>query len=190
MIKRKKNFTLIELMLGIAMISIVYLAMTALSVFLINHVLAYSETSAMHMLVNYALEDMKVRCISAVQLDDRSYFSSVGESKKAFTFFGEKEIYTITPDDDRDNVWYSYELDDKKNLVLKERDPTTGVEKQEILIGARYHPDVEFTYDPDTEPHYLKVRITVGGQRTGVKGEKTKITKFEGLRFWYLSVVR
>lgn len=167
-----------------------FLTLTTISIFFINHTSINEDRAHIHLMINYAFEDMKLRCISARKLADSSVFASTGTSLPEFTFEGEKDMYAITPEDNSDNIWYAYRIDKDNNLVLEEK-PTAldAATKKEILIDKKYKPAIQFEYIPGTEPNFLKVTISAEGKKLDNKAASDRITKSDGIRFWFINVV-
>lgn len=181
----KKTFTLIELVLSIILMSSVIMMVYCVYLFFAKQVPYNKERYDMLSQINYALEDMKVRCVSASQVDQNSLFSLAADSysdiKYNFKFFGEKDIYNITPNDTGDNVWYEYRIEDK-NLILETQGvPTTT---KEVLVNGKYQPKVTFEWYTGYEPNFFTVTITA----QGTTSSPVKISKTEGIRFWFVDV--
>lgn len=190
-IKRaKSSLTLVELLIGIILMASAFLTLTTISIFFINHTSTNEDRAHIHLMINYAFEDIRLRCISARRLADASVFASTGTTLSEFTFEGEKDMYTITPEDSSDNIWYTYRIDKDNNLVLEEKaNALSAATKREILIDKKYKPAIEFQYIPNTEPNFLKVSISAETRKLDTNATQERIIKSDGVRFWFINVV-
>lgn len=182
---RKKTFTLIDLVLSIVLMSSIIMMVYCVYTFFARQVPYNRERYDMLSQINYALEDMKVRLVSASQVDAGSLFSltttSFSDAKQKFKFFGEKDIYKITPNDTADDIWYEYRIDNK-SLIL-ETHGVAGATK-EILVDSRYQPQVAFEWYEGYEPNFFTVVITA----KGTTNPPVEISRTEGIRFWFVDV--
>jgi len=140
--------------------------------------------------INYAFEDMAIRTKSAVRINSSSEFmlasGAISDTKNVFCFFGEKNIYEVTPDNDSDNTWYEYRIQNG-GLILEVLDETGRPKRSpEILalVDAKYQPAVEFTWYEGYEPNFITVTITT----RGTIAPHAQISRTQGLRFWFIDV--
>lgn len=181
----KKALTLIELILGLILISGTLAVVSGSLVFFVNQLQANLERSAIHTQLDYAMQDMKIRAVSAVGLGE--YFDVSGGNMENLSFEGECDMYNVTLNDLTDNCSYKYFVDSTKGLVLS----CSGSKKifnNEVLIEPKYKPTLKFTYDPDIAPDILEVEMTATSKKTPLGGDPT-ITKKGNIRFWFIDVV-
>ncbi len=196
----RKSFTLVELSVVVVMVGAVILALTVSSIFFIRRIAAKKELYDIHTQINRALEDMRLRSISAIDIPDRFTANS---SRGNFTFRGEADIYKIEPNDDSDydfttgtgtKLWYTYRalpgdvtqggIDIPQGTLVLEAGSTNPPSDnvKEVLIGARYSPQVNFEWPDGSQPHILRVTISATGPKSGTVSQTT------ALRFWFLDV--
>jgi len=146
---------------------------------------------------------MRLRCISAVTNNSSNTFFQPGGSITVdingnnFTFEGEADIYNITPDDSGDNAIYTYNvlpLIDPNNpgsLVLDSVNLSSGVSSSEVLIDGKYQPRLVFAHHCPAgggacdEPNFITVTLSLHEPI-----ENIDVSRTEGIRFWFLDVVR
>jgi len=178
MFRAQRGLTLLELLLGIILIGVIMAALTVGYLFVGRQIIEGIRLQNMHLQVNYALENIRLHCLSAIRIDDNSFFNSLGGARVDLGFQGERNIYNITPDDLTDNVHYGYFIGDG-NLVL-----STDNTKQEILVDKQYSPTIEVRYVRGAEPNFLRVTITA------THLPNLRVENTEGIRFWFVDVVR
>ncbi len=184
---RNRAMTLIELMLTLILVSGIIILVSTSSVFFVNQLQANLERSNLHSQLNFAMDDMKMRCVSAVALEPG--FNSNGEIKSELVLQGEKDIYNVTLNDLTDNRWYKYYLSNS-NLVVKNcTDFSCSTGSEEILIEGKFKPSITFNYDQDTPANLLRVVLTAQGNKVPLGGSK-EITKEGGIRFWFIDAAR
>lgn len=199
----KKAMTLIELILALILVSGIITVVSASLVFFVNQIQANLERSNIYTQMSYAMEDMKIRCVSAVGLG--AYFSYAGEQKSELVLQGENDIYNVTLNILTDNCWYKYYLTNpdptdslKKDLVVKScpnlLDSSCSVGSEEVLIERKFKPGIAFNYtiDPVTgapPPNLLQVVLTAESNKVPLGGSK-KITKEGGIRFWFIDAAK
>lgn len=189
---RRRAFTLLELTIVLVLVGILSLIVFSTTVIFLNYVNEDIERYNIHSQINYALEDMKVRCASAIQVDDSSYFSYSNTSPKyRFEFLGEGDIYNVTPDELADNVRYTYFNTTDGEVVLETHGIANGtLLDREILVEGRYNGTLEFRYRPGNEPNFLTVTVSAENKKVGSGGLSKIVSKTEGIRFWFVDVVR
>jgi len=137
--------------------------------------------------INYAFEDMAIRTKSAMRVDSSSLFSLTGgaisDTKNKFKFFGEEDIYTITPDNNNDNVWYEYRLQNGA-LVIENFGNATHSRETVTLVEAKYQPAITFSWYDGYEPNFLTVTITT----RGTIPPRAQVSRTQGLRFWFIDI--
>ena len=171
----------------VVLLGILSLVIFSLPVFFMNYVNADLERYNIYSQINYALEDMKIRCASAIKIAQGSFFPPTGGVKSVFEFDGENDIYNITPEDLTDNANYKYFVDDKRDLVLQKT--LNGAISKEILVEGKYKPELGFEYTAGDEPNFLTVTIAAINDKS-TAGISKIISKAEGLRLWFMDVVR
>ncbi|MDD4954661.1 MAG: hypothetical protein PHP17_01285 [Candidatus Omnitrophica bacterium] len=185
--KPKKTFTLAEFIIAILLIASIIAMSLSIYVFFSRQIMINRERYNMLSQINYAFEDMAVRTKSAIRIDPSSLFSlasgAISSTKNKFKFFGEGDIYAITPDDSDDNVWYEYRI---KNggLILENFGSTKYHSEIANLIEAKYQPAVTFSWYDGYEPNFVTVTITT----TGTIPPRSQVSRTQGLRFWFIDV--
>jgi type II secretory pathway pseudopilin PulG len=187
----KKALTLIELILALILISGTLAVVSGGLLFFVNQLQANIERNSMHSQLNYAMEDMKLRCVSALNLSQ--YFPAAGGDKNEITFEGECNIYEVTLNDDDDNCIYRYYKDANNNLILNCADAGgTCTFGNELLVEGKYNPTLNFTFDNTLGLNVLTVDMTATStspHRIPLGGNAT-ITKTGGIRFWFIDVTQ
>ncbi len=192
---RNKAVTLIELILALILVSGIITVVSAGLVFFVNQIQTNLERSNIYTQMSYAIEDMNIRCVSAVTLG--AYFNPEGEQKSELVLQGENDIYNVTLNILTDNRWYKYYLanpdpDDslKKDLVVKScTDSSCSAGSEEILIERKFEPNITFNYDKDTPPNLLRVVLNAFSNKAPLGGSK-EITKEGGIRFWFIDAAQ
>ena len=195
--------TLIEVIIVTLLFASIILMATTVSIFFVRQVKTNMERSNMWTQINYTLDDMRIRCISAIStttsLASGASLLINGDTGLSFQFEGEKDIYEVTPQDTNDNVTYRYYVSDSGNIIgslVLETIDNTGPAPQtetEVLIEARFAPELVMEHVCATgasgpvcdEPNFIMVTIN-----TVSPDEELEITKTEGVRFWFLDVVQ
>jgi len=177
--------TLLELIISVVLIATVLATLTSGYIFIYGRLLDNIQRQNVHLQMDYALENIRLHCLSASRIDDGSTFAADTDSTQdSLSFEGESNIHNITPDNTADNVRYTYRVNADKNLTLETRSLQTGEEpKEEVLVDGQYSPRISFQYRQGTEPNFLTVTINAT-----VREEN--ISKTEGLRFWFTDVVK
>jgi hypothetical protein len=201
-----RAITLLELMIALCVVFIAIVGMTNLCIFITQQVNIYFERGTMYSQMNYALEDMRLRCMSAsmIEKDYKFYPYDTSETrvKRKFCFFGEPDIYNITPVFNETLVraqktYYCYESG-SEGFRLVSRLPN-GHEESDILVEKRFNPDVSFEFDHDFPVNFMRVNITLESQierrlmkknKSFLAGLSGKVSKLQGVRFWYVNVVK
>jgi hypothetical protein len=152
------------------------------------------ERSQLYAQMNYAMEDVKMRCPSAIDLG--SYFDvrfpSGGnkDTKDKLIFWGEKDQANVTPDDKSDNLWYKYYINPSGDFVIKECvNSSCNAGSEDILIDKDFQPKIEFIYEKDSAPNFLKVLLTAQNKKPAL-GSQAQIVKEAGLRFWFIDIAK
>lgn len=184
---RKKAMTLIELILASILVSGIITVVSAGSIFFVNQIQANLERSNIYTQMNYAMEDMKIRCVSAVILG--ANFNPEGEQKSELVFEGEDDIYTVTLNTLTDNRWYKYYLNNIDLVVKGCTNSLCNTGSEEILIEGKFKPGITFKYEKDTPPNLLRVVLTAESNKVPLGGIK-KITREGGIRFWFIDAAK
>ncbi|MBN1912908.1 MAG: type II secretion system protein [Candidatus Omnitrophica bacterium] len=186
----KKAFTLIELLVVMMLVGVLCVIIFSLGNLFFRYINADAERYNIYSQMDYTLEDMRLRCASAVRLDNVSAFSpSIEQTKSEFGFFGESDIYNVTADDLDDNVWYKYTTDPLNRDFILETIVNGSVVANEVLIEGRYQPNVEFTYIPMDEPNFLSVTVNAVSEKAAA-GLPKNISKTENISFWFVDIVQ
>lgn len=176
--KPRAAVTLLELLIAIILISVILATVAGGYLFVYGRLIENIRVQNVHLQMDYALENIRLHCLSAVRVEDESLFTAgLDGTKDSFSFEGESDIHNITPDNSTDNTVYTYCLDESKNLVLK-----YSPDRKEVLIDAQYSPHITFQYYEGAEPNFLTVTVTAATLEGNV-------SKTEGLRFWFTDVV-
>jgi hypothetical protein len=197
--KFKKTLSLTELIIGIALISSVIMMLASMYLFFARQIIINRERYDMLSQINYVFEDMKLRCSSATKVDPTSMFSPSGSSyidtKTSFKFFGESNIYNVTPDDDSDNVWYTYLI--KNGSLVLETETTSGI-TDEVLIDAKYLKSdyvknpLQFTWYQGYEPNFFTVTITTVSPYSistpKLATVPVRLSRTDGVKFWFIDI--
>lgn len=137
--------------------------------------------------INYAFEDMALRTKSAVRIDAASVFSlgsgAIVDTKNQLKFFGEQDIYKVTPDDQNDNMWYEYGVEGG-SLILRTFGNAAHAAETVTLVEAKYQPVVTFSWYQGYEPNFITVTITA----KGTIAPSIEVSRTQGLRFWFIDV--
>jgi len=175
-----KSLTLIELIVSLVLVGGVILGITSASVFFVRKVIFTTERYNMYSQISGALEDMKMRCLSAINID--TAFVSDGITSPELEFNGEVDIYQVTPDDLSDNAQYRYYVDDSGRLVLENK----TADEIETLIESKFSPQLAFSYTLGDAPNFITVDIIAKSS----KNSKAVISRTEGIRFWFVDAVK
>ncbi|MFA5337335.1 MAG: type II secretion system protein [Candidatus Omnitrophota bacterium] len=183
--KAKKSFALTELIIAIVMIASIISMSLSVYLFFSKQIMINRERYNMLSQINYAFEDMAIRTKSAVGLDPSSAFSLTGnaisDTKLKLKFFGEQDIYAVTPDEEDDNMWYEYSIENG-GLILKTFGNLTKPAESITLVDAKYQPAMTFTWYEGYEPNFITVNITTKGT---IK-PNVQVSRTQGLRFWFI----
>jgi len=185
----KKSFTLVELIVASVLLGITILGITRGSVFFIEQISANMERQSIYTQINYAIDDMKLRCMGASK--PSTILSSNGTSP-VLEFTGENDIYNITPDITTDNRCYRYFTHSASGdirLRTCTSCPCNAALSEETLVDGRFTPSLSFSHIGGDEPNYITVTIGANTNKTTV-GLSNVISKAEGLRFWFIYVVQ
>ncbi|MFO8052370.1 MAG: type II secretion system protein [Candidatus Omnitrophota bacterium] len=192
-IRFRYSFTLIELLVVIALVGFVIISVSGLSMFFIRKVNVNKERYNLWSQISYTFDDMRIRCISAVDIVTPISAGGSYNLKKdgAFIFYAEDDIYNITPNDLTDNSWYRYLIDNNNNLSLDKGvySQSTGFTEtnRDIVIDGKYNPNLIFRHNTGDEPNFVVVTIDA---EASVGGKDLEIERKEGLRFWFVDLVQ
>ena len=183
-----KGLTLVELVL--AAVLAVVAAVTVMSGY--NFLFVQTKSGivrgSLNLQIDYALEKIRLQCLSASSVEDGFLFSAdAGGEKDSFCITGEKDPYDIDVSDSGNKKRYCYGLDDSESLTLTASDTSGDNEIFEVLIDYRHSPGISFKYSIGDEPNYITAVITATAK--DVKGiPERPLEKEEGIRFWYATV--
>jgi len=183
--------TLIELIIALIIMSGVILFISFSVVFFMDQVQSNIERSNIYTQLSYTMEDMKMRCVSAIDIG--SSFSAGGEEKPELIFKGETDIYNVNPDnpDVNSKSWYKYYLNNG-DMVIKTcgpMDSTCSTGSEEVLIDKIYNPTVSFAYNSGESPSLLRVKLTAQSNKVPLGADK-EITKEGAIRFWFIDIAK
>lgn len=214
--KKPQGITLLELMIALCVVVISIFAVTQLCIFITRQVGIYYERGTMYTQLNFALEDIRLRCLSASVIEDADKFAAKNPvDKTSFCFYGEPNIYKIDPQYSKSapgfkKVRYCYRNDTDKGFVLESTPSGKAKAEVEVLIDKKFAPVISFSrtavpgLDLDNSPNFMFVKATLtseidrrrGGTAAGsdrtkfLSGLSNKISKIQGVRFWYVTVVK
>jgi type II secretory pathway pseudopilin PulG len=192
--KNKKSpashaMTLIELLLSMVIATITFAAISYLVTFVNSQIAVYTERFAMYSQINMALEDMRTRLPPMIKV--LTPLTSEIPFRSAFSFEADKNIYSVTPDNLTDNVYYTYKVDSSKRLVLESTKKDGTFIAREVLVEAKYNPEVNFTRQLNDEPDILTIVLAASSKRAEKmmsKGLSKYVAKIEGVKFWFVDV--
>lgn len=190
---RRRTFTLIELIVMIAIAGFVIVSITGLSMFFVRRIKVNKERYNIWSQISYTFDDMRIRCISAVNVITPVSPGGVHnvDGKGPFIFFAEDDIYNISPDNLADNAWYQYIIDQDDNLCLEKGiySQASGftVNNSEIIIDGKYNPSLSFRHEVGDEPNFAIAKIDTD---VSVAGEDLDIEREEGIRFWFVDLAQ
>lgn len=183
---KKKGLTLIELVLAISMMAGVLAIVYASYLYLFSNIKDNLQRSNAHLQVDYALENIRTHCVSAM-LVHTLFPSGRTSEQNEFRFRGEKNVYNVTPEESSDTANYGYSINGEGALVLSQ----DGV-PVETLIDQDFSPVITFSYTEGSEPNYMNVTIEADfrplAQRRGIPST-SRFKKSESIRFWFVDVV-
>lgn len=182
-----KGLTLVELILA-AVLSVVA-AVTVISGynFLFTQTKSGIGRGNLNLQMDYALEKIRLQCLSASAVAEGSLFDAGQTSlKDSLCLTGENDPYNIDIEDKNNDRDYCYYVEDD-DLMLSAEDASGNI-STEVLIGERFNPKITFEYALDSEPNYLTVAITATARNPGAQDRL--IVKKEGIRFWYTTVTQ
>ncbi|MBP6919754.1 MAG: hypothetical protein KBC23_02035 [Candidatus Omnitrophica bacterium] len=178
--------TLIEVLVALSLAGIMFIAIFHVSTIAGKQVHIYIERYNAYSQIGYALDDMALRLPSASEI--MTPFTKFGELEiqRTMRFKGASNPYDVTPY--QGDTIYRYRVE-AGALVLED---LTNV-KTEVLIESKFRPRVEFIRhgeQHDAEPDFMTVVISVFCDKSKSIGLPEKLVKAEGIRFWFIDVVR
>lgn len=207
-----KSFTLIELIVTVVITAFVILGITSFTAFFLNAVRVNADRYNMYSQVNYAFDDMKIRCFGGIAINEpfnstNDVFDSTTNqwTRNNLEFLGEVDPYIVDDENttlwDPSNpgvgtkVWYRYCVDssnacilnsaDAGNLVLaRSTDDGLSWVLYEVLVDSNFNPGIRFIYTKDDEPNFISVRIDA----TGTTPNAPIFFTEEGILFKYMEV--
>lgn len=182
-----KALTLIELILATTLsIMVIAIAIAGYN-FILGQINYSMRKSNLTQRIDYCLENIKLHCRGAINVDPGSIFTAgINSTTNSFSFEGERNILNITPNNLTDNSIYGYYLN--PDLVLTSTSISSGITAaaREILLDYLYAPYIEFARQGTDEPNFLTVTITAND----LKDKKVTVSKSEGIEFWYTDVAK
>jgi prepilin-type N-terminal cleavage/methylation domain-containing protein len=180
----KRGMTLVELLITLALAGIIFLAIFHVSVIAGKQIGVYVERYNAYNQIGYALDDMALRLPTASKIRNPLKAQAWATHNSTLFFNGTLDVYNITAY--KGDTEYRYGLNAATgDLVLE--DLTHG--RTEILIEKKFDPVVEFSRNPDMEPNFLLVVITVNCSRSASIGLRPEVVKAEGIKFWFTDAV-
>lgn len=181
---KKRGFSLLELLISISLIGVLTGIIYTSVLFVTRHNRIDMKRANAYMQIEYALENIRMRTVSAIWVDPTTSFFSSGGDRKDFRLRGENDMYNITPDDTLTKSFYRY-FTNTTGAFLLEKEGTPS--QFEVLIEQEFHPDVTFTYIHDTEPNYLLVTVNASIR---VMNDQVNVTKSQGIVLWFSDILR
>jgi prepilin-type N-terminal cleavage/methylation domain-containing protein len=183
----RKGFTLVELIISISLLAFIVAGYWTATLAIDRRMRVETDEAQLRMQLYNALDNVRLHCISASKIDPRSLFPAGQDSHKdAFFFRGQKDVYKVTPSDLRDDTWYLYAKDQQGNIVLREVSDTGGVLAEDLLVEARYAPELTFSYRAGAEPNFLEITLSGTIERNG---KRETVYQKIGVRFWFVEVL-
>ena len=181
------GLTLVELILAAVLSVIAAAAVISGYNFLFTQTKSGIGRGNLNLQIDYALEKIRLQCLSASAVDEAYLFESGDTSQKdSLCISGENDPYNIDIGDKTNDMEYCYYVEDDK-LMLSAED-VSGASSTEVLIGERFKPRITFEYTVNSEPNYITAAITATAKNIG--GQDKEIVKKEGIRFWYTTVTQ
>jgi len=187
---KKRALTLVELIVASVLLGITILGITRGSVFFIEQIGANLERQHIYTQINYAIDDMKLRCMGARSIT-AGYTLNPGGTRSNLDFTGERDIYNVTPDITTDDRCYRYFIHSAGDLRLRTcaSCPCNAALNEETLVDGRFSPSLSFSHTVGDEPNYITVTVGANTSKSTV-GLSNVISKTEGLRFWFVYIVQ
>jgi prepilin-type N-terminal cleavage/methylation domain-containing protein len=183
----RRGFSLVELIIAIALLGLIMSGSWSAALLIGRRMSGDADEAKLRMQMANALSDIRLRCISASQVAATSLFPpGIESSKTEFWFRGQKNVYNVTPSILTDDTWYFYTKDGRGNLVLREVTATGATISEEVLVQAKYVPQITFRYRDGFEPNFLEV--TVSGSVKKTSGVEQYFQR-SGARFWFVGVL-
>lgn len=188
--RRFSAFTLIEIIIAIAVMVFAILGILNVTTFYGVQAKSLMELADCQAQLNFAAADIKLHLMSAQEVKTFFQFASSADSTATLTSFkvdGERDVYTITPQDRTNFAEYEYLIDNNR-LIRKTID--ASVTSTDVLVDARYQPGIVFRYERGDPPNFMTVHIT-GHTRTQPLGkDSTDVTRSVGVRFWFVDIFK
>lgn len=183
------GLTLVELILAAVLSVVAAAAVISGYNFLFTQTKSGIGRSNLNLQMDYALEKIRLQCLSASSVEDEFLFSAdTGGSQDSLCITGEKDPYNIDISDSDNKKKYCYQIEGDV-LVLSASDISGDNGSAEVLIDSRHSPAINFEYSLDSEPNYITAAITATAKDMKGVSEK-RIEKKQGIRFWYTTVTK
>lgn len=183
------GLTLVELILAAVLSVVAAAAVISGYNFLFTQTKSGIGRENLNLQIDYALEKIRLQCLSASAVDEVSLFeASAPIPKDSLCITGEKDPYTIDISDKTNDMEYCYEIKDD-SLILSAKD-VSGASSTEVLIEKRFKPKITFEYSINSEPNYITAAITATAKNIGSRDRDIEVVKEEGIRFWYTTVTK
>lgn len=184
----RRSLTLVELIVASVLLGITILGIARGSIFFVEQVSANLERQHIYTQINYAIDDMKLRCMGARAT---STPLTPGGTRSDLEFIGERDIYNVTPDITTDDRCYKYFVSSAGDLKLRTCTscPCNSALSEDTLVDGRFSPSLSFKHAVGDEPNYITVTIGANTSKTTI-GLSNAISKTEGLRFWFVYIVQ
>jgi len=215
MMLNNKSLTLVELIIACILLGLAVLGITAAMLFVVEQVTANIDRQQANAQIDFLFEDMKLRCASANQIVT---FIDPGGTLNSLTFRGERNVHVVDPDEEATTgvgatkYYYTYAVSGAGDIVLwsctgSPCDASNAISEQTLVsrkLNPQLHPDTElvdapflvFTHheytatldDMSSEPNFISVTVNANCRRAPI-GTSKRITKSDGIRFWFVDVV-
>jgi prepilin-type N-terminal cleavage/methylation domain-containing protein len=179
---KNKGVTLLELLIAVAISGIVFVALFHLSVLAGKQINVYIERYNVYNQIGYALEDMSARCPAASKI--LVAFTTSTLEQDSLNFMGPADIRNITPHEGTTEYLY------RENSSTGALELVTNDTAVEVLVEGKYKPKITFTRKEGMDPNFLIVTIVAECPKAQQLGLPEKVVKAEGIKFWFIDVVR
>ncbi|NLE64729.1 MAG: hypothetical protein GX606_02295 [Elusimicrobia bacterium] len=190
-----RGFTLLEILIAIVLMIFSMSAIGMAAVVCARQARAFRSRSDANLQINYALEDIRLRLVSAVSVDPDTQRNALfgGNPIPTFCVMGEKNMYDIDPNNTATKTRYCYGL--RKDLLGGDDDDITQEDLlrssdggSEVLIEGALRPQISFSHKPGDPPNMLTVTLGTEPAFTPA-GLSKEIRKVQGVRFWFINII-
>lgn len=183
-------FTLIEIIIAIAVMAFAVLGILHVTTFYGVQAKSLTELADCQAQLNFAAADIKLHLMSAQEVKTFFVFANSAATEATLTSFkvdGERDVYTITPQDRTNFAEYEYLIENDR---LVRKTIFAGVTSTDVLVDARYQPSVVFRYERGDPPNFMTVHITGHTRMQAIGKASTAVVRSLGVRFWFVDIFR